>query len=445
MSDDADSRRRTARTIVTGGGSRAAAFVLGNVLNVAAVGVLTRQLGEDEFGRFTAILSLITLVGIVSDLGLANLAVRELAAHEGREREDRYRALVALRALLIVPAAAGMVVYGALRGFDGPLLLGTAVAAVGLVVYSLHYSWNAVLQAELRLHELALIEGGRQILLGSLTIGLALAGAPVSVLVAVYLPLALTMAWVSARAVRGTVRIRPLFDRRVMGAMLRTASVFAVATTAAQMYAYLGQVVADAILSEQASSEFALSFRVITTALGVALTVISGAFAVMTRDARDDAAAFRRTVRVTLGVAFGLGVAATGACLLAAGLIIDVLGSDDLAGAEDVLRVHAFAIPGAFVAMAGALLLLAAHRARTAIAVALPVLALSVGATAWLSSTDGATGAAWASVIGESTAAVLYLLALLRGRADDRRDPADVDRPQAAAPDPGGPPVAPTE
>jgi O-antigen/teichoic acid export membrane protein len=445
VSESTDSRRRTARTVVTGGGSRAAAFVLGNVLNVAAVGVLTRQLGEDEFGRFTAILSLITLVGIVSDLGLANLAVRELASHEGREREDRYRALVALRALLIVPAAAGMVVYGAILGFDGPLLLGTAVAAVGLVVYSLHYSWNAVLQAELRLHQLALIEGGRQILLGVLTIGLALAGAPVSVLVAVYFPLAVTMAWVSARAVRGTIRIAPLFDRRVMGAMLRTASVFAVATTAAQMYAYLGQVVADAVLDPQASSEFALSFRVITTALGVAMTAISGAFAVMTRDARDDAAAFRRTVRVTLAVAFGLGIAATVACLVAAGLIVDVLGSDGLEGAKDVLRVHALAIPGAFVAMAGALLLLAAHRAREAIAVALPVLVLSVVATAWLSSTSGATGAAWASVIGETTAAVLYLVALLRGRADGATTHADDDAPGAVAPDPGGPPVAPAD
>jgi O-antigen/teichoic acid export membrane protein len=416
VSETAESRRRTARTLVTGGGARAAAFVLGNVLNIAAVGVLTRQLGEDEFGRFTAILSLITLVGIVSDLGLANLAVRELASHEGQERADRYRALVALRALLIVPASAGMVLYGVVVGFDAPLLLGTAVAAVGLVVYSLHYSWNAVLQAELRLHQLALIEGGRQVLLGVLTIGLALLGAPVSVLVGVYLPLAVTMAWVSARAVRGTIRISPLFDRRVMGTMLRTASVFAVATTAAQMYAYLGQVVADAVLDPTQSSEFALSFRVITTALGVAMTAIGGAFAVMTRDARDDAAVFARTVRATLGVAIALGAAATVACLIAAGLIVSVLGGDDLEGAKAVLRVHAFAIPGAFAAMAGALLLLAAHRARVAVVVALAVLILSVGTTAWFASTWGAKGAAWAAVLSETTAAVLYLIALLAPR-----------------------------
>ncbi|WP_210491573.1 oligosaccharide flippase family protein [Patulibacter sp. SYSU D01012] len=411
-------RRRAIRAVVGGGGSRAAAFVVGNLLNVAAVGVLTRTLG-DEYGRYTAVLSLITIVGIVSDLGLANLAVRELADDRGGDHVPRYRALVALRAVLVVPAAVGMVVYGALAGFSASLLAGTAVAAVGLVVYSLHYSWNAVLQAELQLHRLALIEGARQVLLGVLTIGLALAGASAAVLVAVYLPLAITMAWVSARAVRGTVPIAPLFDRRVMRSLLRTASVFAVATTAAQMYAYLGQVVSDAILDQTGSAEFALSFRVITTALGVAQTAISGAFAMMTRDAREDAATFRRTARNTLAFAAGLGLAGAVTCLAAAGLIVDVLGPD-FPGAAHVLRLHAFALPGAFCAMAGAMLLLAAHRARPAIAIAIGVLVLSLAATAVFSSLWGPRGAAGAAVLGETTAAVLYAIALLAPRRPGR-------------------------
>ena len=80
--DILDSREAGPR-IIRGGVVRGVGHVVNNLIALLGVILVTRYLGVADFGRFQTIISLITVVGTVTDAGMATLGMREYAQRGG--------------------------------------------------------------------------------------------------------------------------------------------------------------------------------------------------------------------------------------------------------------------------------------------------------------------------------------------------------------------------
>lgn len=59
--------------VVRGGTLRLVGYLSGLLLSVASISLLTRHLGVGQYGQYTTVLSLVTVVGAVTDAGMGGL------------------------------------------------------------------------------------------------------------------------------------------------------------------------------------------------------------------------------------------------------------------------------------------------------------------------------------------------------------------------------------
>ena len=101
-------------------------FVL--VLAAVSIGILTRYLGADGYGKFSLALVYLSLFGIVGDLGLFTIAVREMAKDESKMQSivANTLSLRALMALVVFTVAIGV---GWLLPYTPDVKIAIAIAA----------------------------------------------------------------------------------------------------------------------------------------------------------------------------------------------------------------------------------------------------------------------------------------------------------------------------
>lgn len=402
--------------VVSGGALRVVAYIVGSLVSVVSAAVVAQHLGPSAFGRFTTVTSLSMVALVVTDFGIAALGVREFVVRRGAERDHMMRTLVGLRLVLMTVGAVAMTLFAVVAGFSSELVLGTALAGVGLIVYAFPASYAIPLQATLRLGWVGALDLIRQVTLAVLLVGLVLAGAGVAPLLGAAAPAAFAALLLGLFAVRGLAPLRPAFDLRESRRLLRMSLTFAVATSIGTLYAYAAQVVADLSTSAEQSGLFALSFRVFVVVIATAMIAVSSAFPIFTRavGGRDTARLGYAGTRsyeamVLLGVtaAIGIGVGAS--------LVVRILGGSEFEGAQAVVRLHAIAIPGSFAVAVGSFLLLALGRQRALLRLNLGVLVVSLALTWAMTTAWGAKGAAGSMVATELVLAVGYFVILRRG------------------------------
>ena len=77
-----------------GGGLRVGGYIVGALFSVISASLLTRHLGVVQFGEYVTALSLVAIVGALSDLGLTAVGVRELSMRPPAERWSLARDLL---------------------------------------------------------------------------------------------------------------------------------------------------------------------------------------------------------------------------------------------------------------------------------------------------------------------------------------------------------------
>ena len=180
------------------------------------------------------------------------------------------------------------------------------------------------------------------------------------------------------------------------------------------IYAYLTVVLLQLVSTAHQTGLFSAAFRVFITVAAVPSLFAQAAFPVLARAARDDerrlAYALQRLLDVTLLVG-GLAAALT---VVGAPVAIAVVAGDEFTDSIPVLRVQGLALAMSFVVAFGALALLALHRHRALLGASTIAFTLSAALTLVLGHLEGAQGAAYANLGGETVLAVGYGLALMR-------------------------------
>lgn len=402
-------------TIIRGGILRFLGYGAGVALALVGAVLLIRHLGPADFGRYSAVVSLTTLVAGVTEAGMTNIGVREYSILAGGTRAARIRQLLGMRLFLVIGGGIVAALAAWAAGFDATMLVGTALTAAGVIVATTQTTYSIPLQAQLKLGWVTLLDLLRQTLF-LLGIGfLVVAGAGLLPFFGVAIFAAAPVLVLNAVLVHRNRVLRPEFERSEWGSLLRLTLPFATANAVGVIYAYLAVLILWLVSSEQQVGYFGASFRMFLVLTAIPALLVSSAFPVLARAARDDRARLRYAVSRLWETCLILGVGAGLFAFVGASTAMQVVGGEEFEPAADVLRIQSLALLASFLLATWGFALLSLARYSAVLVANAIALVLSASVTLALAPEFGAEGAAWGTVVGEACLAAGYGVALIRG------------------------------
>jgi O-antigen/teichoic acid export membrane protein len=217
----------------------------------------------------------------------------------------------------------------------------------------------------------------------------------------------------TAALTRRQISARLSMNPSAWPSLLRATVVFSLAVAVGTLYVYAAQLLTSLVATPHQSGLFAVSFRVFIVAAGLPGLVVGGALPLLSRAARDD----RERLEYALGKLFDVSLigGVGGALVLSAGagFVVSVIAGPSYRGAAAVLEIQAWALVASSVLAVWSFALISLHMHRGLLLANAAALIVSLGLTMVLASSDGAQGAAIATLAGETTLAGGTLIALM--------------------------------
>jgi O-antigen/teichoic acid export membrane protein len=394
---------------------RTIAFVLGILLSLISARVLIVHLGVSDFGRYATVLALIAIVGGFTEGGLNSVVLREFATLGGPDRRGMMRSAIGIRVVLTTLGAALAVAFAAVVGYSSTLVLGTALAGIGLVLQLLQSTLSMTLLGQLRFGWVSATELVRQAVSVSLLVALVLAGAGLLPLFAVAIPASAVSLAFTIPLVVGQISLRPSFHIARWWHLLRETVPWAVIAAVNIVYFRVTLVLMSLISSTVQTGYFATSFRITEVLVGIPGLVISAAFPILARAEREDSTRFDFASGRIFELALLAGTWLVLSLEVGAGFAIHVIAENKADPSIAVLRIQGLALIATFVAVACGYPLLTLRRYRAVLCINLGALAMSAVLTLALVPSLGARGGAIAAVVAEGCLGASAAIILVRG------------------------------
>ncbi len=409
-------------TAIRGTALRTLGYGVGMALALAAAPLLTRHLGIVDFGRYSQVVALVALVGTITEAGLSALGVRELATLRGEQRARLMRNLLGVRLALTLGGLGGALAFAALAGYGAELVLGTALAGLGLLLGVTQGAYATALGAELRLGWITVADIVRQLVIVALVVALVLAGADVVSFLGVPIAAGLVTLAITAWLVHRTVPLGPALELRAWREILRETLPLAASGAIYNLYFRLVILLMSVMTTGLETGFFALAFRIMEVLATVPFLLVGSLLPLMARAARDDPARFAYGFRRTFEVAMITGLGMSLATFLGAPAAIHFLSDTPDPTPVDVLRIQAVALLATFINVALGMALIALRHHRDIVIASLVTLGVTLVAALALLPSTGARGGALASTAGEVALVFAYAVLLMRARPDLRPD-----------------------
>jgi O-antigen/teichoic acid export membrane protein len=384
-------------------------------MSVVSAAVLLRYLGVADYGRYATIFSLMTIVSGVTEAGSANVGVRELAVRDKAEHGAVMANLQGLRVTLTFAGCVLALLFALAAGYTDQMVLGTALAAAGLVVTVLGLTLWIPLQAELKLGLVTLLEFIRQLVTVGVLLALVAGGAGLALLLGAQIPVAIVIVVSTVIAVRSVRLLRPAFHWSEWRRLFADSVPYAAATAIGILYSYVTVVMMSLVATETEVGLFGASFRIFIVIAGIPSLLVASAFPVLARAGRDDKDRLRYGIQRLFDMFLVLAVGAGLLTAAGAPVAIDVVAGPGYEDAVGVLRIQAIALVATFMLALGAFALLALRLHAALVIANVAGLILSSALTLALAPELGAEGAAVANLAGEILLASIYFAALSRG------------------------------
>jgi len=405
---------------IRGAGLRTLSFVAGGLLALASAPLLLRHLGVVDFGRYVTVVSLIALVGGLTEGGLSLIGVREYATLPRPERNRFMRNLLGLRMVLSGAAVLIAVLFALLAGYGAEMVMGTVVAGVGLLILSVQGTLAVPLNVNLNIGRQVAAELARQVVTVILVVVLVLSAAGIVPLLAISIPTGLLLLGATVVFVRGSTSLIPSFELGSWRQILRSAFPVAAATAVQTMYFRSVIIVMSLVAVDLQTGYFATSYRLLEVLLGIPVILVGTTFPILARAAgRDRARLVYATHRILeVGFLVGLGFAVCAA--LGAKPAISLLAGPGSEPSVPVLRIQAATLLLSFVSTGCLFVLLSLERYRGLLWASLAALVSTVAAALLLVPAHQAIGGAIAAAIGEVVLMVALFVTLFGPEADLR-------------------------
>ncbi len=413
---------------VRGGIARSLAFGSVLLLATGAAALLTRHLGVVDFGRYATVVSVVAVVAGFAEGGLTTVGVREFSGSSGAAR-DRFMAnLTGLRIVVGILGLAIATAFSAVAGYDRVMVAGTALAALGLIFTVLQVTFTVPLQSSLRLVTFSLLELLRQVVLVATVVVLVIAGSGLGFFFAAPILAGVVALIATVPYARGAMPLRPAFERGLWPRLFRDALPVTAATALGILYYRVAQILMSLVSNPTQTGYFGASFRVVEVLVALPGLLVTAAFPILTRAARDDRLRLAGALQRMFDVAVLLGALAAIVVAFGAGPGIRVIAGSDFAPSAAVLRIQGVALAATFLVATWGFALLALRDHRAIVAANALAFGLATALVVALAPGHGARGAAVAMSVTEVVLATAYAVLLMRGRPDLRPSPRVVPR-----------------
>jgi O-antigen/teichoic acid export membrane protein len=399
---------------IRGGTYRIVGYIIAVGASVLSSAMLLRHLGVAATGDYVTVLSLVTLAGGITDLGLGAIGVRELSTLSRAAGQAFFRSLIGLRLVFSVGAGAFACVFALLSGYSSTLVIGTLLASGGFALAGLGTSYSLPLLAGLRLGWVTAVELLRQLATSVTVVILVLLGASLLPFWAATIPAGIIALVVSVLLIRRSEPLLPAFDRSIWGPLARRTLPYSVATAVGIVYFRLAILILSHVTTARQTGYYGASFRIIEVLFVAPQLIVGSMLPIFARAARDDRARLDYALGRTFDVCLLLGLATGLVLITGAHTIIGVIAGSKFGPSAAVLRVQGFALIATFMGAVLGYGLLSLERYRVLLWINLAALLLSGILTGLLGSSYGALGAAIATAMVEVLYTAMLAVALLR-------------------------------
>src|SRR4029453_15900845 len=293
--------------VIRGGMMRLGTYAAGVALGIASAALMTRYLGVEDFGRYVIVTSLVAMVAGLTEAGVPNIAAREFAT---RDRRERNRLIANLFGILLSVAVIGVLAaagFAIVVGYDRTMVAGTIVAGVGLVIATVQQTYAIPIGVALRFGWLSALDLLRQAAFVAIVVVLLLADAGLLPLFAATIPASLFTLAVSIPLVRGHAPLLPRFERAEWLRIVRLVGVYAAAAAVGTIYVSAVVIVTSLVGTAADAGYLGAAFRIFTVLALIPLILVSTAFPVLARAAHTDRERMQYAVQRLVDIALILG------------------------------------------------------------------------------------------------------------------------------------------
>ncbi len=412
--------REAGGRFLRGSSIRVIAYGAGLLVGLASTPLVTRHLGPTDWGHFITVTSLIFIMAALTEGGVGNLGVREFATGSEAERRSFMSNLLGLRIVLSLLGAAGALGFALVAGYSHVLVAGTALAGVSLLFEALRATLVIPLTARLRLGWLAISDFIGQFVTAAFMILLVVGGASLLPFYSVAILASLSTLVLTAVLVRKEISLRPSFSPARWRSLMSDSLVYAAATTLGVIYFQIVVIAMSLLAGKTQTGYFSLSFRVLSLVNAIPWLLVTSAFPILARAARDDHQRLRYALQrlfdgaIVVGGLFAL-------CLIAgAPFAIRVVGGPKFQPSVEVLQILGVGVIGTFLVAIWSFALLTLHLYRELIIVNGIVALLAIALSVVLIPSHQALGGGIATATLEIVLAGAYAAVLSRRRPDLR-------------------------
>jgi O-antigen/teichoic acid export membrane protein len=346
-------------------------------IGAASIVITTRYLGASGYGQFALALAFVQMFGLLADLGLLTVVVREIS-----RRPEETERLVGNALTLRLALSLGVIVLAGLLSLAMPyteqVRVAILIAGVPLVLGLANTAIVAVFQARLRMDRAAISDvagraAGFAALVAVAALDLGFYAVVATAGVGAFVTLVVT--W---RLSRPLVRVRPAASRPVWTSLLRAALPVGAALAVTEVYFRADTLIVSLFEDYEEVGWYALSYRIVELLGMLPAIVMTSVFPLLSRYLRENRDLARRILDATADLFVALGVPLAAGGLVVAPQLVRLIGGDDFEGAADTLRILLFAGALAFVSGLFGMALIAGDRQRSALRLAVAALALNV-------------------------------------------------------------------
>lgn len=317
-------------------------------MGAVSIAILTRYLGAEGYGHFTLSLTYTQMFGVLADVGIFTILVREMSKYPERT-EGLVGNGLAIRVVLGVAAVAVAASLALLLPYPDEVRLAIVIAGASLVLALANRSMVAVLQSRMAM--------GRAVVSETLGRATALAAAIAVVVLdlGLYAVVGSTVAGAAAAAlitfvlVRRVVRIRFRFDR-VVWRQLFTASVpLGLALAINEIYFRADTFIISLSQSFEEVGWYSLAYRLLELVAAFPGVFLASVFPILARYVAASDERLHRTIQAASDAFVLAGVPIALGGLVLAPDIVSLAGGDEFDPSITPLRILLFAAALGFV------------------------------------------------------------------------------------------------
>jgi O-antigen/teichoic acid export membrane protein len=384
------------------------------LIGAASIALITRYLGPTDYGKYALALAYLQLFGVLADVGLYTLVVREISKQPERTQELVANTLVLRLALslAVIALASGL---SMVLPYDEDTRVAILIAGVPLVLGLVNSSLVVVFQARLRMDRAVISEtvGRAATFLAAVlvvildlgfyaVVGTAAVGALVTLII-------------TATFARRFISLRPQADPRLWRRLLVASVPLGLAIAVNDLYVRADTFIISLLRPFDEVGLYALAWRILEVATTLPLVLLTTVFPLLSRYVTEDLARARRAMQATFGFLVILGVPLAIAGLVLSPHLIELVAGSDFDAAAVPLSLLLVAGAISFVNGLFGFSLIAADRQLDVLRVNLAGLGLNIALNLALVPPYGIDAAA-ASVIASEVVILGGYLVLVRRR-----------------------------